>query len=192
MKVVAVGVVAVCLFAGGFAAGCRGSSRARVGDTETVTVRGHTFTGVKIGTIKIPSWTQSVTIVVGRPAKGRLDTRLYVPGVFGPDEVGLRYKPAKLIYTGDGSSYLERLKYRSYGRSRAVAVGVDEVDDCDPSCATGSYHPVPARLTFSRRAECRGKRVYTKLRIAAPGARRYGKIDPFTVDLRYMAGCPPR
>ena len=26
--------------------------------------------------------------------------------------------------------------------------------------------------------------------IDAPGARRYGKINPFTVDLRYMAACP--
>jgi hypothetical protein len=164
-----------------------------VGDTETVTVRGHTFTGVKIGTITIPPEPRSMTIVVGESGSGQAGERVYVPGVFAPNEIGLRYKPTRIIYTGDGSSYVDHLRYRSYGGARAIAVGIDEVDDCDPSCSDGTNHPVSARVTFLRRAECRGKPVYTLIKIDAPAAgARYGKINPFTVDLRYIAGCPPR
>jgi hypothetical protein len=156
-----------------------------------VTVRGHAFTGVKIGTVTIPPQPRSLTIVVGEKGSGRPGERVYVPGVFGPSEIGLRYKPTRIIYTGDGSSYVDHLRYHSYGSARAIAVGIDEVDDCDPSCSDGTYHRVNARVTFSRRAECRGKRVYTLLTIDAPAGARYGKINPFTVDLRYIAGCPP-
>ena len=113
-------------------------------------------------------------------------------GVFGPSEYGLRYRPTRIIYTGDGSSYVDHLRDRSYGGARASAVGIDQVDDCEPSCASGTYHPVPARVTLSHLARCRGRRIYAVFKIDAPGARRYGKINPFRVDLRYMAACPAR
>ena len=53
------------------------------------------------------------------------------------------------------------------------------MDDCEPSCASGTYHPVPARVTLSHVARCRGKWIYAVFEIDAPGARRYGKINPF-------------
>jgi hypothetical protein len=115
--------------------------------------------------------------------------RVYVPGVYG-SSYGLRYQPTRIIYTGDGSSYVNHLRYRSYGGARAIAVGIDQVDDCKPSCGGGTYYPVPARVTLSHLAQCRGKRIYAVFKIDAPGARRYNKINPFTVDLRYMAACP--
>jgi uncharacterized protein YecT (DUF1311 family) len=116
--------------------------------------------------------------------------RIYVPGVFGADEYGLRYKPTKIVYTGDGSSYVDHLRYRSYGGPRAIADGIDQVNDCEPSCGGGTYHPVRARVTFWHLATCRGKRIYAMFKIYAPDARRYSKTNPFTVDLRYMAACP--
>lgn len=114
--------------------------------------------------------------------------RVYVPGVYG-QSTGLRYQPKRIIYTGDGSSYVDHLRFRSYGGPTAIAAGIDQVDDCEPSCAGGTYHPVPARVTLSHLARCRGKRIYAVFKIDSPGARRYNKINPFTVDLRYMAGC---
>lgn len=118
------------------------------------------------------------------------DTRVYVPGVFGPNEYGLEYRPRTIIYTGDGSSYVNHSRYRSYGGPRANAVGIEQVDDCRPSCAAGTYHPVPARVTLWRLGKCRGKRIYTMFEIDAPGARRYGLTNPFKADLRFMAECP--
>jgi len=116
--------------------------------------------------------------------------RVYVPGSFGDGGYGMRYKPAKVIYTGDGSSYVDHLRYLGYGGPRASAVGIDQVDDCEPSCAGGTYHPVRARVTFWHLTTCRGKRIYAMFKIDAPGARPYRKTNPFTVDLRYMAACP--
>jgi hypothetical protein len=69
------------------------------------------------------------------------------------------------------------------------AVGIDQVNDCEPSCGGGTYHPVRGRVIFWHRAICRGKPIYAMFKIDAPGARRYGKKNPFTVDLRYMAAC---
>ncbi len=116
--------------------------------------------------------------------------RIYVPGSFGQGGYGLRYKPTKLVYTGDGSDYVDHLHYLTYGGPRAIAVGTDQVNDCEPGCGGGTYHPVRARAIFWHLARCRGKRIYAMFKIDAPGARRYGKINPFTVDLRYMAACP--
>lgn len=117
------------------------------------------------------------------------DQRVYVPGVYG-SSYGLRYQPAKIIYTGDGSSYVDHLHYRAYGGPRAVAVGVEQVDDCQPSCAHGTYHPVAARVTLSHLARCHGKRIYAVFKIDAPNAHWYKVINPFRVDLRYMGACP--
>lgn len=115
---------------------------------------------------------------------------IYVPGSFGLGGYGLRYKPTMLVFTGNGSSYVDQLRYLTYGGPRASAVGIDQVNDCEPSCGGGTYHPVRARVTFWQRTTCRGKRIYAMFKIDAPGARRYGKTNPFTVDLRYMAACP--
>jgi len=60
----------MCLFVGGFAAAaCNGSHNSRVGDTETVTVNGHTFTAVKIGSVTLPA-----TVVTG-PLKVTVTTK---------------------------------------------------------------------------------------------------------------------
>jgi hypothetical protein len=124
------------------------------------------------------------------PARSRKTERIYVPGVFGPNDFGLRYQPTKLIYTSDGSSYVDHLRYRTYGAATASAVGIDRVDDCKPSCAGGTYHSIRRRVTFWRIARCRGKLVYSMFKIDAPGARRYGITNPISRDLRPMIGCP--
>jgi hypothetical protein len=51
----------MCLFVAGFAAAaCSDSHNSHIGDTETVTVNGHTFTAVKIGSVTLPA-----TVVTG-------------------------------------------------------------------------------------------------------------------------------
>jgi uncharacterized protein YecT (DUF1311 family) len=49
---------------------------------------------------------------------------IYVPGSFGRGGYGLRYKPKMLVYTGDGSSYVDELRYSTYGGPRASAAGM--------------------------------------------------------------------
>jgi hypothetical protein len=115
---------------------------------------------------------------------------VYVPAHLGGNAYGLRFRPTKIIYTGDGSSYIDHLRYTSYGGARATATGVDEVDDCSLGCAGGRYHAVPAHVVLWHLARCGGRQIYAMFKIDAPGARRYNTINPFTVDLRYGAGCP--
>jgi hypothetical protein len=119
-----------------------------------------------------------------------------VPGVYvgrkgwPSTRYGLRYRPTNIIYAGDGSSYVDHLRYLQYGGARALATGIDQVANCKPDCARSGHHPLPARVTLWRVTTCRGKRIYAMFRIDDIADKKYGMIRPFTTDLRDSIGCP--
>jgi hypothetical protein len=71
-------------------------------------------------------------------------------------------KPRLIVYTGDGSGYLAgrhssqnnrdkgQLHWKSWGRHRAHATGWAWLDDCDPSCAEGTFHRHHATVKVDR------------------------------------------
>ncbi|MFI7504066.1 hypothetical protein ACIBVL_37405 [Streptomyces sp. NPDC049687] len=53
-----------------------------------------------------------------------------------------RVRPqAFLLACGDGNSRLVSLHWKSWGSQSARATGVNVVNDCDPYCAAGHFHP---------------------------------------------------
>ena len=55
------------------------------------------------------------------------------------------------FYDNPGVSLgLGRIRWTTYNRSRAVGWGLEEWNDCNPSCGGGTVHPYPVKLVATR------------------------------------------
>lgn len=70
-----------------------------------------------------------------------------------------RVKPPAVEWLMSGD-YMTGLRWHRWGASRADAVGVYNLNLCNP-CATGHVRHAPGRLTLSAIRSCRGVRLYT-------------------------------
>jgi hypothetical protein len=50
------------------------------------------------------------------------------------------------------------MTWSSWSATEAVGSGTEKVDDCNPSCAAGTLHAVPVKVTFTKpaKATCHG------------------------------------
>ena len=98
------------------------------------------------------------------------------------DGGALKRRPATIIYTGDGSGLLAgrarsggqrfgHLHWTSWGYHSARAWGDDWVDNCNPSCAAGTFTGYHANVKLFRPELLGGRKVFTRLQVAYPGAR---------------------
>ena len=69
----------------------------------------------------------------------------------------VRPRAVEFLMSGD---YMTRLRWGSWGRTRAHAVGVYSLNLCN-SCAAGHVRRMPGRLILSRIVRCKGVRLYT-------------------------------
>lgn len=85
-------------------------------------------------------------------------------------------RPASMLLAcADGNASLTGLHWASW-RGTAQGTGTYRVNDCTPSCATGSFHRFPAQVTLADPAPLRGHhgvRYYTRITLALPGPRCY-------------------
>lgn len=66
-----------------------------------------------------------------------------------------KIKPRRILFAcADGGYYVTRLAWKAWYRRRAVARGVFHLNDCDPSCAEGTFHKRRGRLVLRRRLWC--------------------------------------
>jgi hypothetical protein len=75
--------------------------------------------------------------------------RVLVPGC-----LKAHFKPTQLMLGCDGSNYLKGLKWTKWTHKHATATAIDEVDDCQPDCATGHFHAYPVAVAVSRPRTC--------------------------------------
>ncbi|MFE9453724.1 hypothetical protein [Streptomyces sp. NPDC006739] len=87
-------------------------------------------------------------------------------------------RPADFILAcGDGNSRLTALHWSQWGPSGAKAVGVNVVNDCDPYCAAGRFHPYPVTVRLDRPQPWKkdpGVRHFTRMTLTYSGARPDG------------------
>ncbi|MGW1325586.1 hypothetical protein ACWD64_23990 [Streptomyces antibioticus] len=57
---------------------------------------------------------------------------------------------AFILACGDGNSRLVSLHWDTWGARSARATGVNVVNDCDPYCAAGSFHPYAVVVRLDR------------------------------------------
>ena len=87
------------------------------------------------------------------------------------------YRPAGVTLSGDGSFLLTAMTWSSWTTVNASGVGTGRLDDCQPTCAGGTYrdHPVVVRLGAPK--DLCGRRFFTAVTVtwtstAPPGWSR--------------------
>ena len=82
--------------------------------------------------------------------------------VTAPDCQHLRIEPHKILFAcADGGYYVDHLDWNIWKVKRAVGRGVAHFNDCDPSCAGGTFHKRNARVVLSERVHCHEQNKYS-------------------------------
>jgi hypothetical protein len=87
---------------------------------------------------------------------------------------GLQIKPATIGYTGDGTGFLSGASARSqnsgiqwtkWTTDVALGTGFDQLDNCTPSCAGGTFRGYPAKIELWRPRTVAHTLVFTRMTI---------------------------
>ncbi|MEV4339528.1 hypothetical protein [Streptomyces sp. NPDC049590] len=82
-----------------------------------------------------------------------------------------------ILACGDGNSRLTGLRWSEWSPGEATAVGVNVVNDCEPSCVAGTFRSYPVTVRLGRAEpwkEHPGVERYTRISLAYPGDRPEG------------------
>ena len=60
----------------------------------------------------------------------------------------MEVKPTQITTSGDGSAYVDKITWSSWGGSQAAGAGTLELNNCTPNCAQGTYTGYPATVTL--------------------------------------------
>jgi hypothetical protein len=101
--------------------------------------------------VSVPALVGLLMLAVPAPALARL------PRTVSNVKPNLSVRPGKISYTGDGTGIVGgsdgrsarhpgHLHWLSYTRRDGRAHGVLWLDDCEPSCAAGTFHPTPVNV----------------------------------------------
>jgi len=83
--------------------------------------------------------------------------------VTAPDCQHLRIRPHSILFTcADHTYFVRRLEWSHWGPWKAIGTGVFHRNDCNPSCAEGTFHHRRGTLRLSDRGSCpdMGKHVF--------------------------------
>ena len=112
------------------ATSCAGSTPKRSAPSPTTLNRASTSTSSTNSTTSVPPTTATP-----------VDTRILVYG----DCKTPTFEPSGIVLTcGDYGWILEDLHWSSWTATKATAVGTFVYNDCNPNCAQGQHHSVPA------------------------------------------------
>lgn len=96
----------------------------------------------------------------------------------GQDPHSRAYRPHFLAVAGEGSFNIRQVKWASWGHSSAHGQGIGAQDDCEPDCATGTFHRAPVRIVLRRgRMKC-GHRIWTRMNLNWVQGPPPGLSDP--------------
>ncbi len=73
------------------------------------------------------------------------------------------YRPRTLGVAGEGSFLVERMHWSFWGHRVARGRGLGAQDDCEPDCASGTFHRAPARVRLWRPRRRCGHEVWTRM-----------------------------
>lgn len=98
------------------------------------------------------------------------------------------FKPKRIIVTcADANFVVQGINWSSWTSVRATGRGVARVNDCNPSCAAGTFRSYPVRVTLSRPTLCRSgltQFVRIAVRFTAEKPHGFPRVDRF----RYGCG----
>jgi hypothetical protein len=74
--------------------------------------------------------------------------------------------------SGDSTSFLSKMTWKSWSDTQALGTGIDKIDGCDPNCAAGPIYSVAAVVTLSNPVKvCSSSgphRVWTRVSFTFP------------------------
>jgi hypothetical protein len=92
----------------------------------------------------------------------------------------MEVQPKMITDSGDGSGYVKNIVWTGWGSAQAVGTGTQEVNDCNPSCAQGTFTGYPAKLTLAGlRPYGTGLEAYSTIVIQAPADN---STETYTTD----------
>ena len=92
----------------------------------------------------------------------------------------MEVRPKQITNSGDGSGYVKDLVWSDWGSPQATATGTQEIDDCNPNCAQGTFTGYPATVTLAGLTPYgTGLEAYSTIVIQAPAAN---STDTYTTD----------
>ncbi|MFV5996512.1 hypothetical protein ACNPQM_29950 [Streptomyces sp. NPDC056231] len=91
-----------------------------------------------------------------------------------------------LIACGDGNSILTALRWSDWKPNFAAGRGLNVVNDCQPFCAAGTFHPYPVTVRLDRSQPWNKnphQRHFTQLRLVFTDSRPSGMPRVVTYQL---------
>lgn len=111
---------------------------------------------------------------------------------------GLQVEPLTITYTGDGTGFLggANVRNRSAGivwtkwtTSVALGTGFNQLNDCNPYCARGTFHGYPVKIELWRPRTLAGTLLFTRMTIYYTKGRPRHEPRHYTfTDTRDAAG----
>jgi hypothetical protein len=89
-------------------------------------------------------------------------------------------RPKQITDSGDGSGYVKDLVWSNWGGTQATATGIQEINDCNPNCAQGTFAGYPATVTLAGLTPYgTGLEAYSTIVIQSPAANT---TETYTTD----------
>jgi serine/threonine-protein kinase len=84
----------------------------------------------------------------------------------------MKSEPTQIVTSGDGSGFVKNLVWSGWGQPTATGTGLEEVDNCNPNCAQGTYTGYQATITLTSLTSygTSGNQAYANMAISAPGS----------------------
>ena len=83
----------------------------------------------------------------------------------------MKTEPTQITASGDGSAYVKNLTWSGWGSATVTGTGTLELDDCNPSCAQGTFTGYPATVTLSSPVGFgNGEQAYSVMVVSAPSS----------------------
>lgn len=144
-----------------------------------------------------------LTLLVIPAAASALSTPLVANTNSESNGHGLFRRPELVVYSADGAAFVSgqgvpgspvhpgRLHWTTWNSSEARAWGADWHDNCEPSCAQGTYFPYRANVHLYRPRVVGGHWLFTRMTVTYTGQRpphpAYRTRASWTMRLGYSA-----
>lgn len=88
----------------------------------------------------------------------------------------LESKPKELVLAcADANEYLDNVKWKSWKKNKAKGTATYKVNNCDPTCADGTWESYKVRVTLKKPKTQSGEKVYSEVVLRFPKAVPDGK-----------------
>jgi hypothetical protein len=109
----------------------------------------------------------------------------------------LQVRPSTITYTGDGTGYLGGpsarmanvgIRWANWTPHLAVGTGFNQLNNCDPSCARGTFRGYPVKIELWRPQKLSGTLVFTRMTIFYKKNPPRGEPRHYTFTDEYIRG----